>query len=340
MTLLLRPEREAQIERVCRLLNQCKAVALPTETVYGLAGLAQKEDSLAEIFSLKARPTLDPLIVHVENSQKVRSLVKTLSPMQEKFMELFWPGPLTILFEKNESIPDLCTANSPWVAIRSPKNPLFQKILANIQQPLAAPSANRFGRISPTCAQDVIDELGPFGLEAVLDGGRCEMGLESTVIKIDDKEKKIEIVRAGSLSAEDITKAAGPAYEIIFRKSGSGIMTDAPGQLEVHYAPRKPMYFFESLTQASLEDWLSKNNNSLSDISLLSIFPQAQIKAPHHTLSQSHSEKEAAANFFKTLRQLDNNSTKLIIAVGIGAQPTGLIKAIYDRLQRGSHKQP
>jgi len=321
-----------QISRAIALLRRSQPVGLPTETVYGLAARALDEKSLARIFALKQRPHFDPLIVHVLDATWVPPLVRARGATHEKLMDAFWPGPLTLLFEKSDRVPDLCTAATPWVAIRSPSHPLFREVLRLMEEPLAAPSANLFGRISPTEARHVVEELGPRGLHAVLDGGACALGLESTVVKIHS-ESSIEVLRQGSLPIEALKSVLGPGVSIEVRASGSGVVEEAPGQLKSHYAPRTPL-------------WLCANDGELSDlvsklptdeIALLSLGPMAPVHGVKkiEVLSASSSMEEAASRLFSTLRRLDHESWKALVALEMPAH--GLGPAMNDRLRRAAH---
>ena len=331
MTVLLRPD---QLDWALQNLKAGNPVGLPTETVYGLAGIAWHEPSLARIFKIKNRPHFDPLIVHVLDLAMTESLVKEVSPMQKKLMESFWPGPLSILFEKNECVPELCTAASPWVALRSPAHPVFREVLKQVKMPLAAPSANRFGRISPTRAEQVIEELGPFGLEAVVDGGACERGIESTIVRVKTAEH-LEVLRPGALSLEKLATCLGTQVHIEVIRAVRSDHADAPGQLESHYAPKTPVKFIENLS--NLEIWKSQD---LSDIALLQVFEDPKWSTlswgRSEVLSKNGSDTEAAAKLFSALRSLDKLGMKQIVAVK--ADDRGLGIAINDRLRRAAAK--
>lgn len=319
-------------------LKADEAVGLPTETVYGLAGRALHPRALARIFQLKARPHFDPLIMHVLDLDWVRPLVKQITPLHERLVAAFWPGPLTLLFERNEKVPDLCTAESPWVAIRSPAHPVFRYILALLQEPLAAPSANRFGRISPTSAADVLTELGPYGLEAVVDGGRCEKGIESTVVKILDAHN-LEVLRPGAVALETLRAQLGSGVTVQLMTADQK-KVEAPGLLESHYAPRTPLYFFEN--EAALGHfWATLPEAQRANCAYLEVFPTPeslpwQAVKLHRVLSQEGSESEAATELFRALRSCDEAGVSLILARAAPGQGLGI--AINDRLRRAGVK--
>jgi len=352
LTVVFDPNQARQVAHVVTLLQENTPVALPTETVYGLAANALNESAVAAVFHLKNRPTFDPLIVHVLDLHKVFPLVREVTELHKQLIEAFWPGPLTLLFEKSEKISDLCTASSSLVALRSPAHKDFRKILEQVDFPLAAPSANRFGRISPVNVQDVLDELGPYGLEAVLDGGPCEHGLESTVVKIL-KNNSLEIVRLGAISIEEVQRVVGSQVPVVIRESGTGInseientekntraLSEAPGQQKSHYAPsRKQLHLFSTTLELTKID-----ADTISNSVLLLVYPEVENLSEAFLsqwksvsiLSSAGSSKEAAKNLFSTMRSLDaNDRFKKIIALEAQSME-GLNLAINDRLRRAS----
>ncbi len=331
MTIIYRAEQSSHILEHFR---RGQPVALPTETVYGLAAPVENLSALSRVFSLKARPHFDPLIVHIQGVADVCRYARDLNDVEKKLVKQFWPGPLTLLLDKRVTVPDLCTAGTPWVALRSPQHPLFQKILAEWGGGLAAPSANRFGRISPTCALDVVSELGPWGLEAVLEGGVCRWGVESTLIRVVGP-RKIELLRPGALSVEDIEQCLGEVNWVVPNKKKPGLepMT-SPGLLESHYAPRTPLRFFEAaaLPQAPLPRTalvLQRPHLEWSKLAFAKVL----------CLSPGSSDVEAAAQIFSSLRSLDGENYREIWA--LGEEDIGLYRAINDRLRRaGASLQP
>jgi L-threonylcarbamoyladenylate synthase len=344
LTTLIDPRDPLQIDFIVDLLRMGEAIALPTETVYGLAAIATDERALARVFELKARPRFDPLIVHVLNLRHAESYVSEISPLHRKLCDQFWPGPLTLLFRKSERVPDLCTAGSPWVAVRSPKHAVFRFILERLKgDALAAPSANRFASISPTRSKDVVQELGPHGLQAVVEGGLSEHGLESTVVKIHS-DNEIEVVRPGALAVEELAKVLGSGVRIRIRDSGTGVeggpadeeLRESPGQHRVHYAPSKPLYLIEP---GSLSHFLASRSGIAERSALLEVFPsgidQGASWAHREVLSQKGSWAEAASKLFSTLRHLDqSNGIEAIVALTCSEDSLGL--AIMDRLRRAS----
>jgi len=225
-------------DRAVTLLNNGDVAAIPTETVYGLAGSIRDEKAMKKIFEVKKRPFFDPLIVHVADTEQIKDVASSASPAAQKLMEKFWPGPLTLVLPKTSQLPSLITSDLPNVAVRMPKHPIALDIIRRTG-PLAAPSANRFGKTSPTRAQHVDDEFR--GKVAVVDGGDCDVGIESTVIKVNESENEIEILilRPGVIGEEELNSALSDSQKIITVEQGAA--KDSPGQLENHYQPEKPL---------------------------------------------------------------------------------------------------
>ena len=224
------------VGRAVELLAAGEPVALPTETVYGLAADATRPDAVLKIFEVKERPFFDPLIVHLPDISWLDRVTRDRSPLVQKLVEAFWPGPLTLVLPRREIVPDIVTSGLETVAVRMSAHPLFREVAARFGKPLAAPSANRFGRISPTTAAHVMAELGG-RIPLVLDGGPTDFGVESTIVSIDGD--RIKILRSGPVTKEDLLKFG----EVVFEKRGN--VPTAPGQLQSHYAPRTPMQLFK-----------------------------------------------------------------------------------------------
>lgn len=289
---------------------------MPTETVYGLAANALNPSSVAKIFEIKRRPSFDPLILHISKDYDLGQIVNSVPEAAEKIIQAFWPGAITIILPKCASVPDIATSGLPTVAVRCPAHPVAQELLTHCKFPLAAPSANPFGRISPTTAEAVEEELGD-KIPAILDGGPCELGIESTII--DFAEGKPAILRPGAISAEDLEPYLGP-----IQQKGLGEHPEAPGMLKSHYAPRTPLYLaFEKLPQE-----LPKENAYL-------FFDRQQNLPPiSFTLSAKGDLREAAANLFQAMRELDQSDASQIYCEPIPDYSLG--RAINDRLIKAS----
>ncbi|HRX00150.1 MAG TPA: L-threonylcarbamoyladenylate synthase, partial [Cyclobacteriaceae bacterium] len=214
-------------------LEADELVAVPTETVYGLAGNALHSSAVAKIFEAKERPSFDPLIIHVPDAQHLERYVTAIPKQAVQLINHFWPGPLTLVLRKKEIIPDLVTAGLDAVGVRCPDHPLTHQLLRQLDFPLAAPSANPFGYVSPTTAEHVEKQLGS-KIPYILDGGPCKVGIESTIIGFENGEPMI--YRRGGISNEAIERVIGPVESRLHSTSNP----KAPGQLQSHYAPRKP----------------------------------------------------------------------------------------------------
>lgn len=310
------------IEQAARLLRQGELVAIPTETVYGLAGNALDPLSIAKIFETKNRPSFDPLIMHCASWDVALQHVQGEIPQAAKALaDAFWPGPLTLLLPKAAHVPDLLSSGLPRLAVRVPRHALTQQLLHLLDFPLAAPSANPFGYISPTRASHVQDQLGD-KISYILDGGPCEVGVESTIIGFE--EGRVVLHRPGGISIEDIERVVGP----VVLQAHASSNPQAPGMLASHYAPRKKVYLgnIENLLQqlgaenAAILAWNAENPG---------------LPAPRFfALSKSGDLREAASRLFEGLRYLDNSDASFILAEPVPHQGLGL--AINDRLKRAS----
>ncbi len=306
------------------ILNRKGLVALPTETVYGLAGDALEPEAVAKIFEAKDRPSFDPLILHIENKEWLAKLTRAsegATPVLEMLMERFWPGPLTILFPKSDLVPDLATAGLPEVAVRMPRHPVFVEVLRAFGKPLAAPSANRFGRVSPTRAEHVLDELEG-RIPLILNAGPSLVGLESTIVRVT--EEKIEILRQGAVSEENLADLA-PTVELT---ASQQIL--APGQTASHYAPDKLVHLFEPAAIGP---------NSHRD----ALICWGPVRHSEHfsvvrSLSETRDLRVAAQRLFSLLREMDELNVQQIFIEPV--PEIGLGKAIMNRIRRASARRP
>ncbi len=294
---------------------------MPTETVYGLAGNALNTDAVTKIFEVKNRPTFDPLIIHTNSIERIKDYVVAIPLKAQLLAEKFMPGPLTLLLQKKEIIPDLVTSGLDSVAVRIPKHSLALELLQNLDFPLAAPSANPFGYISPTTAQHVDNQLGS-KIKYVLNGGECNIGIESTIIGFFEDEAII--YRKGGLSIEDIEKLIGKVK--VNEHSSSN--PKAPGMLKSHYAPSVKLKVESSILKVS-ENVLKKTGFLGFDI----FHPQIPLEN-QLLLSPSRDFKEAAKNLFAYMRQLDLMDIEEIHAILLPEIDLG--RAINDRLRRAA----
>jgi L-threonylcarbamoyladenylate synthase len=313
------PTAEA-IARAVELLRAGEVIGLPTETVYGLAGDGLNPAALARIFEVKHRPLFDPLILHFADAASAFAVAEDVPEIARKLAEKFWPGPLTLVLRKKEIVPDLATSGLPNVAVRVPAHPVAQALLRALGgAPLAAPSANRFGRISPTDARAVHAELGQT-IPLILDGGACAIGLESSVLYV--AESPPVLLRAGGIPVEEIEAITGPV------RHGAPVEDRplAPGQLKSHYAPRKPLALVDDAAQIP----------SREDAGWLAFGPVTRkFAGVIENVSPTGDLREAAAHFFRAMRALDDNPrVGELYAARFPAQ--GLGYAINDRLERAA----
>jgi L-threonylcarbamoyladenylate synthase len=314
-----RANESAAVAAAAQMLLAKEIVALPTETVYGLAGIALEPESVAKIFEAKTRPCFDPLIVHIASFDWLHSLISGSASelIAERLMQKFWPGPLTILFPRSALVPELVTAGLDEVAIRMPGHPLFLAVLREVGKPLAAPSANRFGRVSPTLAEHVLEELDG-RIPLILDGGPTDFGVESTIIRV--VQGRIEILRPGPVTEEQLAAIAPPDE----KKGPQKIV--APGQTPSHYAPAKPVRIFEAAAVGP-----ESRNHAL--ICWGPIRHQDDF-AVVRSLSESRDLRIAAQQLFGLMRQMDQLEVEQIVIDPV--PETDLGKAIMNRIRRAA----
>jgi L-threonylcarbamoyladenylate synthase len=309
------------------LLNEGRLVAIPTETVYGLAANGFNETAVIKIFEAKNRPFFDPLILHSNSIEKIKTFVKDIPEAALKLAEKFWPGPLTLLLPKKEIVPDLVTSGLTNVAVRIPDHPLSLELLSGLDFPLAAPSANPFGYVSPTSAKHVNDQLGN-KIDYILDGGECKVGIESTIIGFEpDENNKTNAVvyRVGGLPVEEIEKVVGKTELRISTSSNP----KAPGQLKSHYAPAKKLVTGNVLQLIENE----MKNQQPKKIGVISFHKDY---FPHKTIQLSKDKNlyDAAQHLFKALREMDASDVEVIFAEVFPDEFLG--RAINDRLNRAA----
>jgi L-threonylcarbamoyladenylate synthase len=336
-----RSNRQSQnveaVTRAVERLEEGEQVALPTETVYGLAADALDPIAVAKIFEAKERPHFDPLIVHLPDRAwlgRVAHIRGENRQLIEKLIGHFWPGPFTIVLPKKSIIPEIVTAGLDTIAVRISAHPVFAEIIRAFGGPLAAPSANRFGRVSPTTAQHVLDEIDG-RIPLIIDAGQTLHGIESTIVAVH--HDRIDILRRGPITVEQLSKfgkidLVPPAVKVF-----------APGQLPTHYAPKTRLRLIENAKSVSpganqrvgLLAWTGKGASQSAN------FPRrlgnrrlSKFGAIRY-LSERQDLREAAANLFRYLRELDALDLDLIVAERV--PEVGLGGAIMDRLQRATH---
>ena len=322
MANILKPNAQ-NISKAADLIKSGGIVCFPTETVYGLGADAFNPTGTAKIFEAKNRPFFDPLIVHIAAIEELDKLAVDVSEKALKLASKFWPGPLTIIFEKTKNVPDIVTSGLSTVAVRMSNNDIAINLILESQTPIAAPSANPFGYLSPTTAQHVFDYLGD-KVDIIIDGGACSVGIESTIIKISEIETSI--LRPGGISKEEIEEVIGKTTI-----AQTSECPNAPGQLPYHYSPSISLKVVDTITENLYTDdalflFYKKPDKSKIEI----------IKGKFEYLTIDGNLYEAAANVFSALHKLDKLNGKIIYAEKVPEHGLGI--AINDRLIKAANK--
>jgi L-threonylcarbamoyladenylate synthase len=308
------------ISRAAEIIKQGGLVAFPTETVYGLGADGLNPIAVAKIFEAKKRPAFNPLILHISDKLSLEKYSAVQNDKVDRLINKFWPGPLTLVLAKTNLVPDIVTAGNPTVAIRMPDHPVALKLIEESGTPIAAPSANRFGHLSPTEASHVAKYLGS-KVDLILDGGKCPVGIESTIIQFDDGE--FYLLRPGGLSKEEIENEIGS----IMTGNPNAVKPNSPGQLPFHYSPHTSISF--------LNDALFDRKKKIGAIFFKEnrySFAFTSVKI----LSSSGDLREAAAKLFSYLHEMENEGLDLILVEAI--EEKGLGRAIMDRLKKATNK--
>ncbi|QQL45062.1 L-threonylcarbamoyladenylate synthase [Sulfuriroseicoccus oceanibius] len=326
-------------EKAADVLRSGQPVALPAETVYGLAADALNPEAVARVFEAKGRPAHDPLIVHIANRDQLRQVADVPEEIEDVLKQLrqeFWPGALTIVLPKTDAVPDSVTSGLPTVAVRMPADPVFRAVLKAFGGPLAAPSANRFGRISPTSAAAVEEELGG-RIPLIIDGGASKEGVESTIIKIEHvpnaTKPNFHILRPGPVTIE-MLKPIGRCKLPGKNRSAEQIKVEAPGQLDAHYAPRTPLRLIEDPADFTPEEGkryalLTLDGGKKSKMMDAADWEVIEILSPG-----AGKLPEAAVRFYHLLRKLDGMDVDEIIAEAVPTHGLGI--ALMDRMRRAA----
>jgi L-threonylcarbamoyladenylate synthase len=320
MAQILQPT-PAHLDQLAAVLSQGEIVAIPTETVYGLAGNALNPEAVAKIYEAKGRPARNPLIVHIGHSDQIGEIA-FLPDVGSELIDHFWPGPLTLVLPKTKAVPDSVTAGLDSVAVRMPDHPVFQKLASRCSFPLAAPSANPFGYVSPTKAEHVESQMGDV-LEWILDGGTCRRGIESTILSLIDPDNP-EILRHGSISVDRLSTFLG---QQILEKNrvdeGKGLIS--PGLMKRHYSPKTTVQLFEGPPPA-----LDSNS------AIVFLGKASKEFANPFSLSTDGNLEAVARTLYDTLHQLDKKGFQSIYLELPPASGLGL--AIRDRMKRAASK--
>jgi L-threonylcarbamoyladenylate synthase len=322
MTARLLPAHDpGAIAEAAAILRRGGLVAFPTETVYGLGADARDVTAVARIFAAKERPTFDPLIVHLAQASWLPRVAVDVPQSAARLAARFWPGPLTLVLPKGPAVPDLVTAGLDTVGVRVPDHPAARALIAEADAPLAAPSANPFGYVSPTTAAHVIELLGE-RVDAVLDGGPCRVGVESTIVAFPAAGPAV--LRPGGVGREEIEREIGVHLGMAPRPAPAGAALPAPGQLERHYATRTPLRLLPGPAAAPPRT---------GRIGLLAFAgPAPEGFAAVEVLAPDRRPDTAATNLFAALRRLDARRLDLLLAEPCPEE--GLGCAVMDRLRR------
>lgn len=309
------------VSEAARLLKEGEVVAIPTETVYGLAGNAFEPKALAKIFAAKERPTFDPLIVHIADIAQLSEIAKDIPDSAYRLAEAYWPGPMTIILPKKDCIPDLCTSALSSVAVRFPSHPIAQAIIKESGLPLAAPSANLFKHVSPTTAEHVAAQLAD-RIAGIVDGGPCSVGVESSIISLVGEPT---VMRPGAITPEMFKAILG---EVKIKESTSkpGQPMLAPGQCDTHYRPQVPLYYGEIPAGYTLPEHTVR----------IAFGSQAGPIPATVNLSATGDMVEATSKLYAFMHDLDKSEYDLILVDPI--PNTGVGMALNDRLKRASIK--
>ena len=308
------------IDRAAWIIKSGGIVAFPTETVYGLGADALNPEAVSRIFEAKERPFFDPLIVHITDLDWMEEIAADVPDKAEKLISGFWPGPLTVVLKKTQTVPDIVTAGLDTVAIRMPLHQVARKIIRAAGRPVAAPSANPFGYVSPTRAEHVLKQLDD-RVDMIIDGGSCAVGVESTIIKIDDRDR-VFLLRHGGIGVEEIEALVGAVQQDYHNDNDKA---EGPGQLPYHYSPSTPVKVVRDLSQLNISD----GNNGLIYYKMRGVCPRDDRVA---FMSRDGDLRECASNLFSILHRLDSLGLDCIYAEEV--PEAGLGRAIMDRLRK------
>ncbi len=327
------------LDHAVSLLNANDVVGIPTETVYGLAGSIYSEVALKKIFSTKERPFFDPLIVHVASIEQGQSLALRWSKAQEVLADAFWPGPLTLVVEKNTLVSDLITSGLTTVGLRMPRHDLALNLIKQFGKPLAAPSANKFGKTSPTSAEHVREEFKSENI-FVLDGGPCDVGVESTVLYVDqlghDSEVSLAILRAGHIVLSDIIKVL-EKNRLKVKNGELSVPVAAPGQMKHHYMPKKPLIFLDegSKIESSIPEVVKLLKLIPAVVESVNVIKPSKIES-WRELTLSDKPEEAARQLYSQLRIVSEGSEDIIYFQRKSHHQGEHWEAILDRLGKAA----
>ncbi len=327
-TEILQPTEES-VRTCARYIGRGGVVAFPTETVYGLGADAFMPDAVREIFRIKGRPDDNPLIVHVFSPEQIEDVAQDISPLARKLMQSFMPGALTLVLKKKKGVPDCVTAGLPTVGVRMPSHPVCRKFLRACVRPICAPSANTSTKPSPTTAMHVWNDLNG-KIPYVLDGGSCEIGLESTILDVSSDVPKL--LRQGGIPKEELERVCGMSVPV----QAGGTVALCPGMKYKHYAPKADVLF--SAYYASMVATIAKRYDMLvlqgKNPVILCLHANAEKYGARHIFDMGENYDSYAGKLFACLRQADDEKFDTVIAEGVSSD--GIGAAIINRLVKSS----
>lgn len=312
------------LDGAAQLLKAGHVVAIPTETVYGLAADISQDHALENVFALKSRPLNHPLIIHIAQPLRLQDYAINIPEYVYQLTDHFWPGPLTVVLQKSAKVSDIVTGGQSSVAIRMPSHPLALKLIELVGAPLAAPSANRFGHISPTQPAHVISEFGE--KVPVLEGGECDVGIESTIIDATS-HSCCKILRSGMITPESIQNVLGSEIQIMAQQKDS---KQVPGALKHHYEPSKPTFLIKN--QAEIDQLINQYQQS---ICLLQVSKQYDRRPLKQRIMMPINSEAYAKAYYRSLREADSSSAQ-VIAIEAPPEQDSQWHAIWDRIQRST----
>lgn len=323
----INPPDRKELGRAARYIQKGELVAFPTETVYGLGANALDGEAVAKIFKAKNRPCDNPLIVHISDQKMLEGLVTKIPQKAGILMEKFWPGPLTIIFPKSKAVPDNVTCGLQTVAVRMPSHPIARELIRVSGVPIAAPSANISGKPSPTQVEDVIEDLNG-KVACIIDGGDCEVGVESTVLDLNTDVPTI--LRPGGVSKEELEKVLGKV-EV---HAGSAEKPASPGMKYRHYAPKATVVLVEGLqARKAIGEIAAHHMRDKKKVGVLVVGEVKTLRADA-VMSMGTKSDEVARNLFRMLREMDRIGVDVIVVEGVEEKGRGL--AVMNRLRKAA----
>ena len=331
MNTLCLPPNEESIALAAKLLKEGEVVAFPTETVYGLGANALNESAVRAIFSAKERPADNPLIVHVSGKEQLDGLCQ-VTDTAKKLMDAYWPGPLTMLLMKTDAVPAVTTASLPSVAVRCPNHPVARALIEACQLPIAAPSANRSGRPSPTTAAHVFEDMEG-RIPLILDGGACQVGVESTVVDLTGDMPCV--LRPGAITARMIADVAGDCAvaSSVMRPLKEGEAAPSPGMRHRHYAPKAKMTVYVGENEKTAQAIIARYDQADNAV-ILAHESAVPLFGSRRVYSLGDTPREGAHLLFKRLREMDETGCDVILAQGWKAEGEAL--AVMNRMARAA----